>query len=147
MIGVQIHQLTAVRRKVFDKLFQPHERQLLQEVETKAPSPRSIFAKEHIIRKAAAEDKAYGEAYMTTDKRLQFQIRLSDAEAEATTWSLAGTARVTNQLEREMYGITSNEQKRFKMEFSIRLIEFDAWWETIGIQALRKTIEQCVIYF
>jgi len=84
---------------------------------------------------------------MTTDKRLQFQIRLSDAEAEATTWSLAGTARVTNQLEREMYGITSNEQKQFKMEFSIRLIEFDAWWETIGIQALRKTIEQCVIYF
>jgi hypothetical protein len=33
------------------------------------------------------------------------------------------------------------------MEFSIRLIEFAAWWETIGIQALRKSIEQRVIHF
>jgi len=27
------------------------------------------------------------------------------------------------------------------------MIEFEAWWETIGIQALRKTIEQHVIHF
>jgi hypothetical protein len=27
------------------------------------------------------------------------------------------------------------------------MIEFEAWWETIGIQVLRKTIEQCVIHF
>jgi len=33
------------------------------------------------------------------------------------------------------------------MEFSIRLIKFEAWWETIGIQALRKSIEQRVIHF
>jgi len=91
--------------------------------------------------KAAAEDKAYCAANMTTNKRLQFQIRLSDAETEATTWSLADTERVTNQLEREIYGITWNAQKRFKTEFSIHLIEFEAWWETIGIQALRKSIE------
>jgi len=43
--------------------------------------------------------------------------------------------------------MTSNEQKRFKTEFSIRLIEFESVWETISIQALRKTIEQCVIHF
>ena len=97
--------------------------------------------------KAAAEDEAYGAANMTADKRLHVQIRLSDAETEATTWSLADTERVTNQLEREIYGITSNEQKRFKTEFSIRLIEFEAWWETIGIQALRKSFEQRVIHF
>ena len=97
--------------------------------------------------KAAAEDEAYGAANMTADKRLQFQIRLSDAETGATTWSLADMERVTIQLEREIYGITSNEQKRFKKEFSIRLIEFEAWWETIGIQALRKSIEQRVIHF
>jgi len=53
--------------------------------------------------------------------------------------------RVTNQLEREIYGITLNEQKRVKREFSIRLIEFKAWWETIGIQALWKSIEQRLI--
>ena len=84
---------------------------------------------------------------MTADKRLQFQIRVSDAETDATTWSLADMERVTNQLEREIYGITSTEQKWFKKEFSIRLIEFEAWWETIGIQALQNTIEQCVIHF
>ena len=84
---------------------------------------------------------------MTADKRLQFLIRLSDAETESTTWSLAETERVTNQLEREIYGITSNEQEQFRTEYSIRLIEFKAWWETIGIQVLRKSIEQLVIHF
>jgi hypothetical protein len=119
----------------------------LQEVGTKATSPRSNFAKELALKKTAAEDEAYGAANMTADKQLQFRLRLSDAETDATTWNLADTEHVTTQLEREIYGITSNEQKRFRKEFSICLIEFEAWWETIGIQALRKTIEQCVIHF
>jgi len=63
------------------------------------------------------------------------------------TRSLAATDHVTLQLESEIYGITSNEQKHFKQEFSTRLIEFEAWWETISIQALRNTIEQRVIHF
>jgi hypothetical protein len=84
---------------------------------------------------------------MTANKRLQFRLRLSDAETEATTWSLPDTERVTIQLEREIYGITSNEQKRLKKEFSIHLIKFEASWETIGIQALRKTIEPHMIHF
>jgi len=84
---------------------------------------------------------------MTADKQLQLRLRLSDAETESTTWSLADTERISIQLEREIYGITSNEQKGFKTEFSIRLIEFEAWWETIGIQALRKSIEQHIIHF
>jgi hypothetical protein len=112
-----------------------------------ATAPRSKFAKDLALMKAVAEDEAYGAANMTAYKRLQFQIRLSDAETEATTWSLAAIERVTNQLEREIYGITSNEQKRFKTEFSIRLIEFEAWWETIGIQTLQKSIEQRLIHF
>jgi hypothetical protein len=143
----EIHQVTPAKRTLFDKLFQHHERQLLQEVGTKGTGPRSKFAKQLALMKTAAEDEVYGAANMTADKRLQFQICLSDAETDATTWSLADTERVTNQLEREIYGITSNEQKRFKKEFSIPMIEFEAWWETIGIQALRKTIEQCVIHF
>jgi hypothetical protein len=97
--------------------------------------------------KAAAEDEAYGAVTMTADKRLQFQIRLSDAETEATTWSLADMERVTNKLEREIYGISSDEQKLFKTEFSIRLIEFEAWWEPLSIQVFRKSIEQRVIHF
>jgi hypothetical protein len=84
---------------------------------------------------------------MTADQRLQFQICLSVPETDTTTWSLADTERVTNQLEREIYVITSNEQKRFRTEFSIHLIEFEAWWETISIQVLWKTIEQRVIHF
>jgi len=119
----------------------------LQEVGTKATGPRCKFGKELALMETAAEDEAYGVANMTADKRRQFQVRPSNAETEAATWSLADTDRDTNQLEREMYGISSNEQKQFKMEFSIRLIEFEAWWETIGIQALRKTIDQSVIHF
>jgi len=143
----EIDQVTPAERKLFDKLFQRHERQLLQEVRTKATGPRSIFAKQLALMKTATEDDAYGAANMTADKRLQFQNRLSDAETEATTWSLADSEHVTIQLEREIYGITSNEQTRFKTEFSIRLIGFEAWWETIGIQAVRKNIEQLVIHF
>jgi len=143
----EIHQVTPAERKLFDTLFLNHEQQLLQEVGTEATGPRSIFAINLALRKATTEEEAYGAANMTADMRLQFQNRLSDAEAEATTWSLADSERVTNQLEREIYGITSNEQMRFKKEFSLHFIEFEAWWETIGIQVLRKTIEQCVIHF
>jgi len=143
----EIHQVTAAKCKLFDKLFQCHERKLFQEVGTKATGPRSKFTKELALKNIATEDEANGAANMTADKRLQFPIRLSDAETEATTWSLAATEHVTNQHEREIYGITSNEQKRFQTEFSIRMIKFEAWWETIGIQALRKTIEQRVVHF
>jgi len=62
----------------------------------------------------------------TTNKQLQFQIRRFNAETEATTWSFADMERVTIELERDIYGITSNEQKRFKNKFSIRIIEFEA---------------------
>ena len=37
--------------------------------------------------------------------------------------------------------------KAVDLEFSIRLIVFEAWWETIGIQALRKTFAQRMIHF
>ena len=143
----EIHQVTPVRCNLFDELFQHHERQLLQEIGTNATRPRSIFANELALMKTAAKDKAYRAANKTTDNRLHFQIRISDAEREATTWSLADTEHITNQLEREICGITPNEQKRFKNELSIRMIEFEAWWETIGLQVLRETFEQRVIHF
>jgi len=76
--------------------------------------------------KTAAEHEAYGAANMTVNHRLQFQNRLSDAETEAMTWNLADTERVTVQLERDIYGITTNEQERFKKEFSTCLIELEA---------------------
>ena len=119
--------MTPAKCKLFDKLFERHERQLLQEVGTKATGPRSELAEDLAQTKAATEDEAYGAANMTIDKRLEFLLRLSDTETEATTWSLADTERVTIQLEREIYSITLYKQKRFKKEFSIRLIEFEGW--------------------
>jgi len=142
-----IHQVTPAKRKLFDKLFQHPKRQLLQEVGTKATGPRSTFAKKLAQIKTAPEEAVYEAVNMTANKRVEFQVRLSDAETEATTWSIADKDCIANQLEREIYGITSNEQMRFKKELSIRLIEFERWWNAIHIQELRKTIEQRVIHF
>jgi len=60
--------VTPAKRKLFDKLFERHERQLLQEVGTKATGPRSKFAKDIALMKAAAKDEAYGAANITADK-------------------------------------------------------------------------------
>jgi len=139
--------VTPAKRKLFDELFQHHQQQLLHEVGTNATGPRSIFARDLAPMRTATKDEAYGAANMTADKRLQFEISLSDAEPEATTRSLADTERFTTQVEREIYGITSNEQKWLKKEFSIHLIDSEARGEPIGIQAHRKTIQQCVIHF
>jgi len=84
---------------------------------------------------------------MNIEKRVQFRVCPADAEMETTTWSNADTDRVMNQLEGEIDGITSKDQMQFTKKFSIRLVEFEAWWEAIGIQELQKTIEQCVIHF
>jgi len=78
---------------------------------------------------------------------VEFQVPLSNAETEATTWSVADIDHIVSQLEREIYCITSNEQMRFKQELSIRLIQFEAWWQAISVQELWKTIEQRVIHF
>jgi len=82
-----IHQVIPAKRNLFNKLFQCHERQQLQEVGTRATSPSRKFAKELVIMKSAAEDETYRAANMTTYKQLQFQIHLADAETEVTTWS------------------------------------------------------------
>ena len=81
----KIHQVTPAKPKVFDNIFQHHERQLLQTVGTKATVPRSLFAEHLSLIKTAAEDDAYRAANMTADNQLQFQIDLSNAETGATT--------------------------------------------------------------
>jgi len=86
-------------------------------------------------------------ANMTTDEQLQFQIRLSNLETEAMTWSFPDMECVTIQHEREIYGIPSNEQKRVKKDFFIQLIDFEGCCETINIEVLRNTIQQHMIHF
>jgi hypothetical protein len=54
--------------------------------------------------------------------------------------------RVRFMLEREIHGITSNEQKQLKKSFSIWFMKFESWWETIRIQAQQKTIKQHEIH-
>jgi hypothetical protein len=109
--------------------------------------PRGKFAKSLTQMMIGSKDEAFGAANMTADKQLQIQVRLFNAETEAMIGSLADTEPVTDQLEGLIYRITSYEQKRFKPAFTIHLIEFEAGWETISIQGLRKTIEQQVIHF
>ena len=101
--------MTPAKRQHFDKLFQHHERQLLQEVGTKAIGPRSIFAQKLAQIKTAADEEAYGAVNMTADKRVAFQVCLSDAEIKPTTWSIADTDCIVNQLARGIYGITSKD--------------------------------------
>jgi len=142
-----IHQVTPAQHKLYDELFQHHERRLLEEVRTKAAGPRSIFAKKLAQRKTTADEEASGAVNMTADKRVQFQVCLSNAEIEATTWCIADMDRVVNQLVREIYGITSKHHMQSTMGFSICLVEFEAWWQAIDVQELRKTIEQRVFHF
>jgi hypothetical protein len=56
----EIHCVTPTQCKLFNKLFQCHERQQLQVVGTKATSRRSIFAKQVALKITAAKDEAYG---------------------------------------------------------------------------------------
>jgi hypothetical protein len=143
----EIHQVTPAKHKHLDKLFQHHEREILQVVGSKVTGPRCIFAKKFAQMRTVAEEEAYGTVYMTADKHVQFQVCLSNAEIEATTWSTTDTDRVVNQLEREISSNSLNDQMWFGKDFSIRLVEFEALWQAIGVQELRKTIEQRVIHF
>jgi len=56
--------------------------------------------------KTNAEEEACGAINLIANKRGQFQICLPDAEIEATTWSIADTDRVVNQLKRAICSIT-----------------------------------------
>ena len=143
----KIHQVTPAKPKIFDKLCQHHERQLLQEVGNTATCPRGTFANKLTQMKSAAEDEAYGALNMIADKHVKFQVHPCDAGTEAITWNIADTDGVVNQLVRVIYCITSKYQMGFMKEFSIRLVEFEAWWQAIGIQELRQTIQQRVIHF
>jgi len=133
----EIQQVTPVKCKFSDTLFQHHERQLFQELGTIATGPRSIFPNWVAQRKTAAEELVRSVANMMADVGVKYQVHLCDAETEATTGSDAITDRVVTQLETWICGIALNKQMRFKTELCICLIEFDAWWKAIGIQELR----------
>ena len=122
----EIHHMTPVNRKVFHKIFQHREPQILQVVRTRATSPRSTFARKLAQMKTTAEEQVYRAVNLTAHKCVECQIHLSDAETEATTCRIADTDRIVSQREGEIYCITQNEQMQFKKVLSICLIEFEA---------------------
>jgi hypothetical protein len=66
----QIHQVTPAKCNLFNKVFQHHRRQLLQEVRKKATGPKSIFNKHCAPMLTAAEDEAYRAANMAANRCL-----------------------------------------------------------------------------
>jgi hypothetical protein len=48
--------------------------------------------------RSTAEEEVCGAVNITTDKRVEFQVRLSDAATEATTWRMADPDRIVSQL-------------------------------------------------
>jgi len=109
-----IRLMPPVTHKLFSKLFQHLELQLLQEVGTMTTSPRSTYVKRFAPMKTLAGDEVSGAVNITADICMDFRLYLSNAETEATTWSLAKKNHIVSQAEREIYGITSNEQMQFK---------------------------------
>jgi len=79
----EIHRVTLAKSKLFDKLFQHHKRQLLQEVVTEPTSPRCTFANDVGTMESAAAEEVYGAANMTTDKSVEFRVCLFDGETES----------------------------------------------------------------
>jgi hypothetical protein len=60
--------LIPVKHRLLDKFLECHEGQQLQEVGTKATDPRSKFAKDLALMRAATEPEGYGMANMIIDK-------------------------------------------------------------------------------
>jgi hypothetical protein len=64
--------------------------------------------------KTAAEVEVPGAPNMTTNLCVEFQVRLYNAATKATTCSISDTDRIGNHQERDIYGMTLNEQMHFK---------------------------------
>jgi len=72
--------------------------------------------------KTAAKEVDYEGADMTADKHAEFQVGQSNAQTEATTWTITHIDCIVDQLKREIYDITSNEQMWFITALPIHLI-------------------------
>jgi hypothetical protein len=118
----EIQHVTSGRCNVFNKLFQYHLQKQLEQVGNVATGPRSQFATHLTPMKTAVEEVVCGVVNITTSKRLECLVRLSDAETEAITWSIADMEYVANQMQREICGVTASGQMRFKKEISIPLV-------------------------
>jgi hypothetical protein len=70
---------------------------------------------------------------MTSNYGVQFWVHPFNTETEATTLYITDMNHIVYQWKREVYCITSKDQMWFKMEFSIRLVDFKPCRQAIGV--------------
>jgi hypothetical protein len=56
--------------------------------------------------KTTAHNEVYTTVTLTANKQVESQVLVSDAESEATTWSVTDPDRIMSQVERVIYSIT-----------------------------------------
>jgi hypothetical protein len=90
--------------------------------------------------RVAVEAEVYGAHKINAAKRKQFQARLDHTEIDDRN-------SITDNLEREIYGITEAQQHLFKRICSKRMAEFETLWEQHSIHELQKAIEHQIVHF
>jgi len=146
---IKIHDSTCNTGITSDyrKLFHLYDWQQWHEVGTTALSLRGIFAKKPDQMDSAIADEVYWMANMVPNKHVEYQIHLSNAETEATSWSITDMHYITEYLVRERSSITSNIPKQFKNEWSIFSIQIEASRKCIIIYMLWEAVYPQAIYF
>jgi hypothetical protein len=97
-------------------------------IELKQESVRICKQKIVTIR-SAVEAAVYGVHIINAAKHKQFQVHLDHTEIE-------DGRLITDNLEREIYGITSAQPHHFNRTFSKQMVESETLWEQHGIRTL-----------
>jgi len=137
----------SVQYKLFNKLFQLHQLQLLQKVGTKPISSRSRISKTTCSNENCRKTFNLQGSNLNIIKHVQFQVYSSNAETGGTAWCTTDMDCTANPLERVICRLTGNDLMMFKKDFDIHFIKFQAWWEGSCDQQLQNTIEQSIIHF
>lgn len=81
---------------------------------------------------------------MTANHSVECQVDEPCVVTGAITRCITDTNRIAIDLQREIEGITSNEQECLQQEFTIGVISYDSWWQSIGVYHHQNTIEHHV---
>lgn len=76
--------------------------------------------------KTAPEREVYEVANMTANMFVQFQVHPSHAETDGSTKKIIHVECIVSQLQRQIYGITSNKQVLFKKRIYIPMTKLEA---------------------
>jgi uncharacterized protein (DUF736 family) len=90
-LELKIHHITLAKAKLFDKLFHCHERQLLQQVWTRATGLRSTFHTKLRIIQIASEDKGYALATDYNSRSPYAMLKEKPPPGASLIWSRSQT--------------------------------------------------------